>query len=136
MKKLADVLEITDDHYAKVMLYRHYKCSGCGSCNKAMHPGSIVKAENLVNAKVKDKVTVIVSKKFNLMEFIIMYILPSIMFFAGLILGSFFVPMGAPDFIGIVLAVMFLAAAIALYMKTKHLYFPVFTIRIVKILTV
>ena len=136
MKKTADVLEIMDTHYAKVMLYKHVKCTGCGFCNKAMHPGSIVKAKNPIGAKAKDKVSVIVLKKFNVLEFITMYILPTLMFLAGLWVGSMLIPMGAPDFTGVLLAVLMLAAAIVIYMKTKHLFFPVFNIKIVKILIV
>ncbi len=136
MKKTADVLEILDTHHAKVMLYKHVKCTGCGSCNKAMHPGSIVRAENTVGAKAKDKVSVIVTKQFNVLEFFIMYMLPTIMFLGGLWIGSIIIPMGAPDFIGIILALLLLAAAIVVYMKTKHRYLPVFNVKIVKILTV
>ena len=136
MRKTADVIEVLDPIYAKVMLYRHTKCTGCGSCNRAMHPGSIVKAENIAQAKAKDKVSVIVTKKFNLLEFFIMYMLPTIMFLTGLLIGSMIIPMGAPDFIGVLLALILLAVAILVYMKTKHIYPPAFKVQIVKILSV
>jgi sigma-E factor negative regulatory protein RseC len=134
MRKTADVIEIINEKTAKVMLYKHRKCTGCGSCNKAMHPGSIIAADNLAGAKPKDKVSVTVSKQFNPLEFIIMYILPSLMFMGGLLIGSFLIEAGGPDFLGIISAFLMLVIAILIYLKTKHLFAPKYNAKITKVI--
>lgn len=135
MKKTADVIEVMDNNTAKIMLYRHKKCTGCGSCNKAMHPGSIITATNSAAAKANDKVTVIVKKKINFLEILVMYILPTAMFMAGLWIGGKLITMGAPDFSGVAMALIFLIIAIVVYFKTKHRFKPRFSSTIVKVIT-
>jgi len=134
MRKTADVIEVTGSETAKVMLYKHKKCTGCGYCNKAMHPGSIIEAANQAGARANDKVSVIVRKKFNILEFLIMYILPTVMFFAGLYVGGGLIKLGGPDFIGILTGLIFLLVAIALYFKTKHKFLPQYSAKIVKVI--
>lgn len=126
MKKYADVIEIVNDNSAKVALYRHSKCSGCGKCNKDVHPGSLLLAKNPIGAQKMDRVCVKIKKELNIMEIFIMYILPTLLVFAGLWFGSFLVPFGAPDFLGLVFAAMLFILSLIIYMKTKHLYEPKF----------
>lgn len=133
MRKSADVLEVIDQDTAKIMLYKHKKCHGCGSCNKHMHPGSIFPASNQAHAKPGDMVSVNVHKKFSAAEFSIVYLLPVAAFFAGLLLGTALLgKSGAAA--TVMLAFMALLAAIVVNVGYKKKYHPDYTVSIVKII--
>lgn len=133
MLKSADVLEVIDKETARVMLYKHKKCHGCGSCNKHMHPGSIVAAANPVHAKQGEMVDVRVHKKFSLTEFAIVYLLPIAAFFGGLLLVNLlFGERGGSA--SVVLAFVLLFAAIVANVIYKKKYQPHYTVSIVKII--
>lgn len=133
MLKSADVLEVIDKETARVMLYKHKKCHGCGSCNKHMHPGSIIAAANPVHAKQGEMVDVRVHKKFSLTEFSIVYLLPIAAFFGGLLLVNLlFGERGGNA--SVVLAFVLLFAAIAANVIYKKKYQPHYTVSIVKII--
>lgn len=132
MRKSADVLEIIDKDSAKVMLYKHKKCHGCGSCNKHMHPGSIFVAANPAQAKKGEMVDVNVHKRFSVHEFAIAYLLPVFSFFGGLLLGDLLFS-GKGGGIGAVgLAFLLLTASIILNVIYKKNYHPVYTVSIIK----
>ncbi len=133
MLKSANVLEVIDKETAKVMLYKHKKCHGCGSCNKHMHPGSIVKAENPVNAKQGEMVDVKVHKKFSLTEFSIVYLLPIAAFFGGLLLANLLFGERAGS-VTVGLAFVLFIAAIAASIIFKAKYQPQYTVSIVKVI--
>lgn len=133
MRKSADVLEVIDQDTAKIMLYKHKKCHGCGSCNRHMHPGSIFPASNPAHAKPGDVVTVNVQKRFSAAEFFIVYLLPVASFFAGLFLGTaLFGKSGGAAAVG--LAFVLLLAAIVVNVIFKKRYHPNYTVSIVKII--
>lgn len=134
MIKLADVLEVKANDMAKVMLYKHKKCHGCGSCNKHMHPGSILEAANPVHAKKGEMVDVNVKKRFSFVEFLIVYILPVAAFFIGLILGTLLfhgVNGGAQ---AVVLAFILLAVTIVINVIYRKNYNPHYTVTILKVI--
>ena len=135
MKKLANVIEIIDENSAKIALYKHKNCTGCGFCNKNIHPGSLLTADNSVGAKKDNKVRVNISKKLNPLEIFVTYFLPTLMVFLGLWIGVLLVPFGAPDFLGLILALIFFMASLAVYFKTKHLFQPKLSAKIYKIIT-
>jgi positive regulator of sigma E activity len=134
MKKMADVLELIDNNTAKIMLYKHKKCHGCGSCNKHMHPGSILPAENPINAKQGDMVDVTVHKKFSLTEFFVAYLLPMAAFFGGLAAGSVLMPgkSGGAFSVGLAFVLLFLSIAVNVVYKKK--YHPNYIVSIVKVI--
>ena len=74
MKKLAEVLSCQSDGTAQISLYKHQKCSGCGLCNRTVHPGSVIVAENPVNAGEGDMVSVELHKQFSMKPIIFKYI--------------------------------------------------------------
>jgi positive regulator of sigma E activity len=135
MKKNAEVIEVIDDRLVKVCLFRHNKCSGCGKCNKNVHPGSLVLAENRIGAKVSDKVSVNIFKRINVFEIFVVYLMPTMLVILGLWVGTLLIKIGAPDFTGLVLGGMMLIFSIIVYFKTKHLYEAKYTITVLKILS-
>lgn len=134
MRKSADVLEVIDKDTAKIMLYKHKKCYGCGSCNKHMHPGSIFTAANPARAKKGEMVDVNVHKKFSAAEFFVVYLLPAASFFGGLFLGSVLFPGESGGVISVVLAFVLLFASIVVNVIYRKNYHPIYTVSIVKII--
>jgi positive regulator of sigma E activity len=132
MRKSADVLEILDRDTAKVMLYKHKKCHGCGFCNKHMHPGSVFTAANPVRANAGEMVDVNVHKRFSYTEFFIAYVLPTVAFFGGLFLGSLIFPGKSGAGAAVAAAFILLAAAIAVNVVFRKKYRPIYTVSIVK----
>ncbi len=132
MRKMADVLEVIDDNTAKVMLYKHKKCRGCGFCNKHIHPGSVVVAGNPVQAGQGEMVDVNVHKKFSPAEFAIAYLFPVVAFFGGLLISGQIFPgeSGGAKSMGV--AFLFLAAAIVINVMYRKNYRPVYSVSIVK----
>lgn len=135
MKKNAEVIEVINDNSVKVCLFKHNKCSGCGNCNKNVHPGSLLLAENKIGAKLSDKVLVNIFKRINVFEIFVVYLMPTMLVLLGLWVGSLLIKTGAPDFIGLVLGAMMLVFSIMVYFKTKHLYEAKYTIKVLKILS-
>jgi len=134
MRKQADVLEVIDKDTAKVMLYKHKKCHGCGSCNKHMHPGSVLTADNPAQAKKGDMVNVKVHKKFSFAEFAIVYILPVFAFFAGILIGGLVFPGRSGAAAAVFIAFVMLAAAIAANVFYRKNYHPVYSVSIIKLI--
>ena len=134
MIKMASVLEANNNDSAKIMLYKHKKCHGCGSCNKYMHPGSIFSASNHVRAKQGDMVDVNVHKKFSLSEFSIVYLLPVAAFFAGLLIGTALFPGKSGGAVSVGLAFLLLLASIVINVLFKKKYHPDYTVSIVKVI--
>ncbi len=134
MKKIADVLEVTDKDTAKVMLYKHKKCHGCGSCNKHMHPGSVFPASNPIQARQGDMVSVNVHKKFSMMEFFIVYLLPVAAFFGGLAAGSVLIPGKGGGAFSVALAFLLLFASIVINVVYRKKYHPDYTVSIAKVI--
>lgn len=134
MRKSADVLELIDKDTAKVMLYKHKKCHGCGACNKHMHPGSIHTAANPIHARQGEMVDVSVHKKFSLTEFAVAYLLPVAAFFGGLFLGSLLFSGESGGGISAGLAFVFLFAAIIVNVMYKKKYRPYYTVSVVKVI--
>ena len=132
MIKSADVLEVIDQGTAKVMLYKHKKCHGCGSCNKHMHPGSIFEAANPAHAQKGEMVDVNVHKKFSVIEFAIVYVLPILAFFGGLFIGSLLFPGLSGGSVSVGIAFLFLIAAIIVNVFYRKSYHPVYSVKIVK----
>lgn len=134
MRKSADVLEVIDQHSAKVMLYKHKKCHGCGACNKHMHPGSILTAANPAHAKKGEMVDVSVQKRFSAKEFSVVYLLPVTMFFGGLLLGSllFSGESGGSASVGLAFVLLFAAIIVNIIFKKK--YQPHYTVSVVKVI--
>lgn len=133
MRKLADVLEVIDQDTAKIMLYKHKKCHGCGSCNKHMHPGSVFAASNPAHAKQGETVDVNVHKRFSITELFVVYLLPVAAFFGGLFLGILlFGKSGGAASVG--LAFLLLFAAITVNVIYRKRYRPHYTVSIVKII--
>jgi positive regulator of sigma E activity len=135
MRKNAEVIEVINDKSVKVCLFKHNKCSGCGNCNKNIHPGSLLLAENKIGAKISDKVLVNIFKKINVFEIFVVYLMPTMLVLLGLWIGSLLIKVGAPDFIGLLLGGMMLVFSIIVYFKTKHLYAPKYNITLLKILS-
>jgi len=134
MRKMASVLEVGEKDTARIMLYKHKKCHGCGACNKHMHPGSIFPAFNSVRAKQGDMVDVDVHKKFSLTEFSVMYLLPVMAFFTGLMIGMLLFPGKSGGGISVFLAFLLLLGAIAVNYTFKKKYHPNYTVSIVKVI--
>lgn len=134
MRKSADVLEVIDKDTAKIMLYKHKKCHGCGSCNKHMHPGSIFTAANPVHAKQGEMVDVNVHKKFSVTELFVVYLLPIAAFFGGLFLGSLIFSTAGSGAASVGLAFVLLAAAIIVNVIYRKKYNPGYTVTVVKII--
>lgn len=132
MRKQADVLEIKSNNTAKVMLYKHAKCHGCGSCNKHMHPGSIFETENTINARVGDMIDVNVRKAFSLVEFLVVYVLPIVMFFIGLSIGILVFKSPNKEALAIGLAFAFLVFAIIINILYKKNYQPKYAVSMIK----
>lgn len=135
MKKIAEVIEVVNDKSVKVCLFKHNKCSGCGKCNKNIHPGSLLLAENKIGAKVSDKVSVNIFKAINVFEIFVVYFMPTMLILLGLWIGTLLIKIGAPDFMGLLLGGMMLVFSIIVYFKTKHLYEAKYTITVLKILS-
>lgn len=133
MRKSANVLEVIDQNTAKVMLHKHKKCRGCGACNKHLHPGSIVEAANPAHAKQGEMVDVNVHKRFSLIEFSLVYLLPVAAFFGGLFLGSvlFDGKNGAIASMGMAFILLFVAVVINIIFKER--YHPNYTVSIMKV---
>lgn len=134
MRKMADVLEVNDKDTAKIMLYKHKKCHGCGSCNKHMHPGSILPASNPVRAKQGDMVSVNVHKKFSMTEFSIVYLLPVAAFFGGLLAGGLLMPGSSGGAFSVGLAFVLLLASVIVNVVYKKKYHPDYTVSIAKVI--
>jgi positive regulator of sigma E activity len=134
MRKMASVLEVFDKDTAKIMLYKHKKCHGCGSCNKHMHPGSVFSASNAIRAKEGDVADVNVHKTFSLTEFSIMYLLPIVAFFAGLMIGTLLFPGKSGGAVSVLLAFLLLLGAIAVNFIFRKKYHPNYTVSIVKVI--
>ena len=134
MRKSADVLEVIDKDTAKIMLYKHKKCHGCGSCNKHMHPGSIFTAANPVHAKQGEMVDVNVHKKFSVTELFVVYLLPIAAFFGGLFLGSLIFSTASSGATSVGLAFVLLVAAIIVNVIYRKKYNPSYTVTVVKII--
>lgn len=134
MKKIADVLEVTAKDTAKIMLYKHKRCHGCGSCNKHMHPGSIFPASNPVQARQGDMVNVNVHKKFSMAELFIVYLLPVAAFFGGLFAGSVLIPGKSGGAFSVGLAFVLLFASIVVNVAYRKKYHPVYTVSIAKVI--
>lgn len=132
MKKSADVLEVINENTAKVMLYKHKKCSGCGSCNKHMHPGSIFEAGNPVRAQKGEMVDVNVQKKFSSTEFMVVYLLPVILFFTGLTLGGMIFPGQNGGGAAVGLAFLMLAVAVVVNVRFRRNFRPSYSVTITK----
>lgn len=132
MRKLADVVEIIDKDTAKIRLYKHKKCHGCGACNKHMHPGSIFVATNSAKAREGEMVDVNVHKKFSAAEFFIVYLLPIAAFFGGLLMGSMLFPGKSGGAASMGLAFLLLAAAIIVNVIYRKNYHPIYRVSIVK----
>lgn len=132
MRKSADVLEIKENNIARVMLYKHKKCHGCGSCNKHMHPGSIFDAANPVKAKVGEMVDVNIKKAFSIVEFLIAYILPTGSFFIGLFIGSSIFKGENGGVISVGLAFLLLIVSIIINVIYRKNYQPNYSVSIVK----
>lgn len=134
MRKAADVLEVIDKDTAKIMLYKHKKCHGCGSCNKHMHPGSIFDAANPAQAKQGEMVDVNVHKKFSLTEYFVVYLLPVAAFFGGLFLGSILFPGKSGAAVSVGLAFILLIVSIIVNVIYKKNYHPQYNVSIVKVI--
>jgi|GEM_PF-1562532 len=134
MIKSADVLEVKANDIAKVMLYKHKKCHGCGSCNKHMHPGSIFDAANPVHAKEGEMVDVRVRKKFSIVEFSIVYILPIAAFFAGLLIGAMLFKDDNSGAQSVGLAFGLLIFTIVINVIYRKNYNPHYSVSIVKVI--
>lgn len=132
MRKSANVLEVINKETAKVMLYKHKKCHGCGTCNKHMHPGSIVAAANPVQAKKGEMVDVNVHKKFSFIEFTIIYLMPILVFFGGLYFGGLLFPGRSGAGVTMAIAFLLLTAAIIVNVIYRKNYHPIYTVSIVK----
>lgn len=132
MIKSAEVLEILEVNKARVMLYKHKKCHGCGSCNKNMHPGSIFIAENPVRSKEGEIVDVDVKKAFSITEFSIAYILPIASFFIGLFIGSLIFTDKEGGAISVVIAFILLIISIIINVIYRKNYHPKYSVSIVK----
>lgn len=131
---MADVLEVINKDTAKIKLYKHKKCHGCGSCNKHIHPGSILPASNPVQARQGDMVDVNVHKKFSMTELSIVYLLPVAAFFGGLLAGSVLVPGKSGGAFSVGLAFMMLFISIVVNVAYKKKYHPDYTVSIVKVI--
>ncbi len=132
MRRTADVLEIIDDNTAKVMLYKHKKCHGCGSCNKHVHPGSVLEAENKAKAQKGEMVNVRIKKKFSFLEFLVGYILPAISFLLGIYVGSMFFPGQSGAGVAVFIGFLCLAASLACNLLYKKKYQPIYSASIIK----
>ncbi len=132
MKKLAEVLSCNDDGTAKIVLYKHQKCSGCGLCNRSMHPGSVIIAENPVNAGEGDMVSVDLHKQFSMVPVIFKYILPLVMFFGGLGLGMLLFPDDKGGWKAVLLAFVLLIISLVVAFVFQNLYRPNYKAKIIK----
>ena len=132
MRKSADVLEIINDETAKVMLYKHKKCHGCGSCNKHMRSDSIFEAANPVQAEKGDMVDVDLKKQLSGAEITFTYILPILAFFGGLFLGgAFFIAYEIKGIVPFVVALASLVAARMVGATYKKSHPTLYTVTIV-----
>ena len=80
------VIEVIDN-IANIKVGRHSDCSNCGAC-----PGSdsvIISANNKIGAKVGDKVTFEMREDNVLKGAFIVFVLPLIIAFIGVLLGRF-----------------------------------------------
>ena len=80
------VIEVIDN-ITKIKVGRHSDCSNCGAC-----PGSdsvIISANNKIGAKVGDKVTFEMREDNVLKGAFIVFVLPLIIAFIGVLLGGF-----------------------------------------------
>jgi len=132
MKKMAEVLSCNADGTANVALYKHEKCSGCGTCNKNVHPGSVIIAENPVNAGEGDMVAVELHKHFSFKPIIIKYILPLVMFFGGLGLGVLFFPEDEGGWQAVLLGFVLLIVSLIVAFVFQSRYRPKYTAKIIK----
>ena len=132
MKKLAEVLQSNADGTAKIVLYKHQKCSGCGLCNRDVHPGSEILAENPVNAGKGDMVLVDVHKKFSLKPLVIQYLLPLVAFFGGLGLGELIFRNDLEGWKSMILAFTLLLVAIVFAFLFQKAHRPIYTAKISK----
>lgn len=132
MRKSADVLELKENNLAKVMLYKHAKCHGCGSCNKHLHPGSIFEIKNTINARVGDMIDVDVKKSFSLVELLVSYILPPAFFFIGLLIGIAVFEGKNAGMFTVISAFLFLVIAIVINVIYKKRYKPRYSVSMVK----
>lgn len=82
------VLEVTDNHMAKVKTSRHNDCENCGACpgNSAL----ILDARNDLGAKPGQRVAIEVREVNMLKAAFIVYILPLIAIFIGVVAGGTF----------------------------------------------
>lgn len=132
MNKLAEVLESNSDGTAKIVLFKHQKCSGCGMCNHDVHPGSIITAENPVNAGEGDMVSVNVHKQFSFKPLIFQYAMPVAIFFAGLGLGSLIFPSDQGGWKAMLMAFVLLVIALGAAFAFQKSYRPVYKAKITK----
>lgn len=82
------VLEVTDNHMAKVKTSRHNNCENCGACpgNSAL----VLEARNDLGAKPGQRVAIEVKEINMLKAAFIVFILPLIAIFIGAVAGGFF----------------------------------------------
>jgi sigma-E factor negative regulatory protein RseC len=80
------VIEIFKDNMAKVKVGRHGECKNCGAC-----PGDsalVIEAQNFIGAKAGQKVAFEMKETNMLMAAFVVYILPLIAIFVGVIVGQ------------------------------------------------
>lgn len=131
MRRFADILSLNGDGTARILIYKHKKCTGCGSCNVQV-PGSVLVAANPIGAVPGDLVDVRILKQASVKEFLFTYVLPLGLFVAGYLLGQVIWPAGTgPQ--SVLLAFVLLAAGLAVYFRFKKNYKPVFHAKILKI---
>ena len=80
------VIEILQDNMARVKVGRHGECKNCGAC-----PGDsalVMEAENSIGAKTGQKIVFQMKETNMLMAAFVVYIVPLIAIFLGIIAGQ------------------------------------------------
>lgn len=122
----------TQDTYAQVQMARSSACAHCGICTMGVNNTMVVEAENLVGAKIGDRVKVAIESSAILKATSIVYLLPLI----GLLIGYFVLEKISGQTAGVIggiIGVIIILCLIPLYDKRlkKHNRFAVKIIQVV-----
>ena len=125
MIEQGEVVELVGEKEAKVKVDRRSQCMGCphkGLCDPFGSNFMVIRAKNYINAKIGDKVEVQFSTEKRTKAILVLYIIPLILFFLGVVIGNFIDPFKNKDLSSSILGIVFLLISFAgIYLYNKIL---------------
>jgi sigma-E factor negative regulatory protein RseC len=90
MQQVGKVIEVFDNHQAKLLMTKHAACESCGACHRGKENMNMnIIAFNEVDAQIGDTVEVDMETQSVLGAAFIVYVIPLFTLLAGLIGGNY-----------------------------------------------